>query len=205
MKQNKQTSGSPFLATQVFGHNPFEYRGGVYRFNPTVVTAGVAESMLTKDEISLMMSKDINFIGLPKEQPVIVVIIDRVHNEVPLEKKSKPEEANEISKWQVELNGVQFERQYYHHFLKEYFEKLVYFLAEGKCPDELEIEDFLFLFSINFFSQYLISPGGRLISPWEKARFFQKVYKEINAFEYALIAHKLPGGREQIHFILWEK
>lgn len=199
---------SPFFNAEisVFGHNPFEYKGDMYRFNPTVSTVKEVSNLLPSEDKAGLHKK---FWLFPEQKPVIVGIIDRVFDDPLIDIKPAPgakKEAKEFNDMLVEMNGIQFHRQYY-NFMggKKMFEGLVKLMANGKKPDELNINDFLYLFCINFFAKDLIGAEELNEKRKNQIQFFKKVLEDMNAFEYVFLGHAFPEDRTNMHFLLWEK
>lgn len=207
-----EKTDSRFYETGVFGHNPFVYKGEVYRFNPTVTTVEQVLKLVSAGEKSLLKGKMRSFFALPNEKPVIVGIIDRVFDEPLLGgvKATAPEgekEAKEVNDWLTEMNGIEFHRQYYEFMVKNMFEGVVKKITDGGSPDQLSVEDFLYLFCINFFAKDLIGSKEGIADDRKKVAFFKKVFygDGLNAFDYVLLGHGLPEDKTPLHFLVWEK
>jgi hypothetical protein len=203
-----ETIPSPFFNTDVFGQNPFEYKGEVYRFNPTGVNVETVLKLITPGEKSLLIGKRRNFFAFPLNKPVVVGIIDKVFDDPFLGcvKANTPEaetEAAEMNELLVDMNGIEFHRQYYQFMVKEGFEGIVKEVTNGKTPDSLEVHNFLYVFCIHFFARYIL---GKEKTTWiERVKFLKKVYDDMNAFDYVLLSHELPKDRTHVHFLVWEK
>ena len=112
--------------------------------------------------------------------------------------------AKEMNDMLVEMNGIEFHRQMYQFMVKPMFEHAVKAMTGGKAtPDQMNIDDFLYAFTVNFFAKYLL--GKEKLTNGDRVKFFKKVYDDMNAFDYVFLAHTLPTGRKYTHFLVWEK
>ena len=201
---------SSFFKFKVFGHNPFEYNGDVFRMNPTVTTADNVFGNISTVEKYFLSTEQLRFFSLNVnlKKPVIVGIIDRVFDDpfmggVKAEVPEAENKAKEINDMLVDMNGVDFHRQMYQYMIKPMFERMVALMTDGKTPDELSVGDFLYLFTINFFAKSLI--GNEKSSSDNRVKFFEKVYEDPNAFDYVFLGKKLPAERDYMYFLVWEK
>lgn len=209
MEATKDLS-SPFYTTGVFGHNPFERHGEVYRINPTVTTVEKVLELLTQEEISFLKSKSPAFFTLPSNRPILIGIVDKVYDDpllggVKAKAPEAEEQAKEINEWLTDMNGVEFHRQYYQFMVKDMYEGMVRTLTGGKItnPDQFENDDFFYTFIINFFARYFI--GKEKLYDSERVKFFEKVFDDMNAFDYVFLGDELPKDRTNMHFLVWEK
>jgi hypothetical protein len=123
-------------------------------------------------------------------------------------KEEVKKEAKLANDFFVEMNGIEFHRQYYDYMIKPTFEGFLKIVSEVDHPDELSIKDFLYIFAITFFAKYLLNHEKSSNPVMKKADFLKKSLTEeggLNLYDYNLDGEKLPEGRECVHFAVWEK
>lgn len=202
----KTTAGSDFITTDIFGQNPFERKGEMYFFNPAVVSMEkVVEFFNDEKSINLIFPKGLkkHLAKQPKDKSVIVAHIYKVFDDpflggVPDDSPS----AKEINKSFTEMNDIKFHRQYYEFMVKPSFETILKDVASVKNVDDVEINEFLYIFCTHFFAQELFV-SEEVKGSYNKVEFFKKAYNDLNAFNYAFIG-ELPTDRSHAYFLVWE-
>ena len=207
---NPEIAQSPFFQTEVFGHNPFERHGDVYRMNPTAVTVEKVLELLSDEEKSFLKSDKPEFFSIPKDRMVIVGIIDKVYDDpllggVVAEVTEAEEAAKKVNDFLVDMNGIEFHREYYQFMVKEMYEKMLTTVTGGKVthPDQLDNDDFCYTFTINFFAKYILDEKSSTTG--ERVKFFEKVFQDMNAFDCLFLGDGMPEDRTNMHFLVWEK
>ncbi len=209
----KKSIQNPFLK-EAFGQNPFEYKGDVYFFNPTVQTVDEVLAKLPLADKNILTEKCRHFFNLPTVTPVIVGVIQKVFDDPFLggveaedpANNDAQKQAEETNEWLTEMNGIDFHRQYYQFMVKDQFEFIVKLMTGGKKkPEQLEIENFLYAFCINFFARHFSGHEESIGDYYQKVSFFKKVLDDLNSFEYVLLENELPTDRAVTYFLVWEK